>query len=212
MKTLVFASNNAHKLEEIRAILGDKFDIKSLKEIGCLDDIPETGSTFRENALQKAHYVKIHYGLDCFADDSGLQVESLGDEPGVFSARYATLNGRDPLPTKDEANMDVLLEKLWKRCEDDKSLFTVNSPITKACFRTSVALAYGGEVHLFDGIVEGHIIPDKRGTEGFGYDPIFIPNGYDKTFAELGAEIKNGISHRARAVAKLADFLKGLEN
>lgn len=196
MKTLVFASNNTHKLEEIRAILGDKYEVKSLKDIGCEVDIPETGTTFRENALQKASYVKEHFGFDCFADDSGLQVEALGGEPGVYSARYAMRNGVPFEGSKDEANMDVLLGKL------------ANEENRKACFRTSVALIYQGETHFFDGIVEGRIIHEKRGKGGFGYDPIFIPDGYDKTFAELGNEVKNGISHRARAVAQLADFLK----
>ena len=196
MKTLVFASNNAHKLEEIRAILGDQYEVKSLKDIGCEVDIPETGTTFRENALQKASYVKEHFGFDCFADDSGLQVEALGGEPGVYSARYAMKNGVQFEGSKDEANMDVLLNKL------------ANEKNRKACFRTSVALIYQGETHFFDGTVEGHLIHEKRGNGGFGYDPIFIPNGYDKTFAELGNEVKNGISHRARAVAQLADFLK----
>ena len=196
MKTLVFASNNAHKLEEIRAILGDKYEVKSLKDIGCEVDIPETGSTFRENALQKATYVKEHFGFDCFADDSGLQVEALGGEPGVYSARYAVKNGVQVEGNKDEANMNVLLEKL------------ANEENRKACFRTSIALIFEGETHFFDGTVEGRIIREKRGNGGFGYDPIFIPDGYDKTFAELGNEVKNGISHRARAVAKLADFLR----
>lgn len=197
MKTLVFASNNAHKLEEIRAILGNKFDVKSLKDIGCNVDIPETGTTFRENALQKARYVKEHFGFDCFADDSGLQVEALGGEPGVYSARYAIKNGRQVTAgNKDDANMDVLLEKLAG--EENR----------KACFRTCIALIYEGETHFFDGVVEGHIITEKRGDGGFGYDPLFIPDGYDKTFAELGNEVKNGISHRARAVAQLAEFLR----
>jgi XTP/dITP diphosphohydrolase len=197
MKTLVFASNNAHKLEEIRAILGGKFEVKSLKDIGCEADIPETGTTFRENALQKAQYVKEHFGFDCFADDSGLQVDALGGEPGVYSARYATRNGVQFDGSKDDANMNVLLEKL------------ANEENRRACFRTSVALIYEGETHFFDGTVEGRIIREKRGTGGFGYDPLFIPDGYDKTFAELGTEVKNGISHRARAVAQLAEFLKG---
>lgn len=197
MKTLVFASNNAHKLEEIRAILGNKFDVKSLKDIGCNVDIPETGTTFRENALQKARYVKEHFGFDCFADDSGLQVEALGGEPGVYSARYAVKNGRQVTAgNKDDANMDVLLEKLAG--EENR----------KACFRTCIALIYEGETHFFDGVVEGHIITEKRGDGGFGYDPLFIPDGYDKTFAELGNEVKNGISHRDRAVAQLAEFLR----
>ena len=197
MKTLVFASNNAHKLEEIRSILGDQYEVKSLKDIGCEVDIPETGTTFRENALQKATYVKEHYGYDCFADDSGLQVEALGGEPGVYSARYAQKNGVSFDGNKDQANMDVLLQKM------------ANESNRKACFRTSVALIYQGETHFFDGIVEGKIIQEKRGNQGFGYDPLFIPNGYTQTFAELGNEIKNGISHRARAVAQLAEFLKG---
>jgi len=196
MKTLVFASNNAHKLEEIRAILGDQYEVKSLKDIGCESDIPETGTTFRENALQKASYVKEHFGFDCFADDSGLQVEALNGEPGVYSARYAIKNGVKFEVSKDEANMDVLLNKL------------VNETNRRACFRTSVALIYQGETHFFDGIVKGCILREKRGNGGFGYDPIFIPDGYDKTFAELGNEVKNSISHRARAVAQLATFLK----
>lgn len=196
MKKLVFASNNAHKLEEIRAILGTQYEVKSLKDIGCEVDIPETGSTFRENALQKATYVKEHFGFDCFADDSGLQVEALGGEPGVYSARYAVKNGVQVEGNKDEANMNVLLEKL------------ANEENRKACFRTSIALIFEGGTHFFDGTVEGRIIREKRGNGGFGYDPIFIPDGYDKTFAELGNEVKNGISHRARAVAKLADFLR----
>ena len=197
MKTLVFASNNAHKLEEIRSILGDQYEVKSLKDIGCEVDIPETGNTFRENALQKATYVKEHYGYDCFADDSGLQVEALEGEPGVYSARYAQKNGVSFDGNKDQANMDVLLQKM------------ANESNRKACFRTSVALIYQGETHFFDGIVEGKIIQEKRGNQGFGYDPLFIPNGYTQTFAELGNEKKNGISHRARAVAQLAEFLKG---
>lgn len=196
MKTLVFASNNAHKLEEIRAILGNKFDVKSLKDIGCNVDIPETGTTFRENALQKARYVKEHFGFDCFADDSGLQVEALGGEPGLYSARYAVKNGRQVTAgNKDDANMDVLLEKLAG--EENR----------KACFRTCIALIYEGETHFFDGVVEGHIITEKRGDGGFGYDPLFVPDGYEKTFAEMGNEVKNNISHRAKAVEKLAEFL-----
>ena len=196
MKTLVFASNNAHKLEEIRAILGNKFDVKSLKDIGCNVDIPETGTTFRENALQKARYVKEHFGFDCFADDSGLQVEALGGEPGVYSARYAVKNGRQVTAgNKDDANMDVLLEKLAG--EENR----------KACFRTCIALIYEGETHFFDGVVEGHIITEKRGDGGFGYDPLFVPDGYEKTCAERGNEVKNNISHRAKAVEKLAEFL-----
>lgn len=175
---------------------GNKFDVKSLKDIGCNVDIPETGTTFRENALQKARYVKEHFGFDCFADDSGLQVEALGGEPGVYSARYAVKNGRQVTAgNKDDANMDVLLEKLAG--EENR----------KACFRTCIALIYEGETHFFDGVVEGHIITEKRGDGGFGYDPLFVPDGYEKTFAEMGNEVKNNISHRAKAVEKLAEFL-----
>lgn len=195
MKTLVFASNNAHKLEEIRAILGGKFEVKSLKDIGCDVDIPETGSTFRENALQKAMYVKEHFGMDCFADDSGLQVEALGGEPGVYSARYAEKKGYPVKGERDDVNMDVLLEHL------------AGVENRKACFSTCVALIYEGQTYYFEGSVEGCIIDEKRGDGGFGYDPIFVPDGYDKTFAELGNQVKNGMSHRARAVEKLAAFL-----
>jgi XTP/dITP diphosphohydrolase len=159
-------------------------------------DIPETGTTFRENALQKARYVKEHFGFDCFADDSGLQVEALSGEPGVYSARYAVKNGRQVTAgNKDDANMDVLLEKLAG--EENR----------KACFRTCIALIYEGETHFFDGVVEGHIITEKRGDGGFGYDPLFVPDGYEKTFAEMGNEVKNNISHRTKAVEKLAEFL-----
>ena len=196
MKTLVFASNNAHKKEEIRAILGGMFEVKSLEDIGCHADIPETGFTFQENALQKAQYVKEHYGLDCFADDSGLQVEALDGEPGVYSARYAEKNGYAVEGNRDDVNMDVLLEKL--RGKENRN----------ACFTTCIALLYEGQTHYFEGVVKGHIISEKRGDGGFGYDPIFVPEGYEKTFAELGNEVKNGMSHRARAVAKLAEFLK----
>ena len=208
METLVLATNNAHKLKEIRAILGNRFDIKSLRDIGCHDDIPETGSTFQENALQKAQYVKEHFGFDCFADDSGLEVEALNWEPGIYSARYAQINGRNVTPeNKDSVNMDVLLEKLHSLQPQlgEKAGARILSP---ARFRTAIALLYHGSVHYFDGIVPGVIIDEKRGTEGFGYDPIFIPDGYTQTFAQLGSEVKNGISHRARAVAQLSQFFK----
>lgn len=211
MKTIVFASNNAHKLEEIRAILGEQFEVKSLKEIGCEADIPETADTFRGNALQKAQYVKEHFGLDCFADDSGLQVEALGGEPGVYSARYASMNGYTVADSpersgKDNLNMDCLLNKLASvpQMETEKGVKGWT-----ACFRTCVALILDGNTHYFDGVVNGTIIDEKRGENGFGYDPIFVPEGYDRTFAELGNDVKNGISHRARAVAQLAEFLKG---
>ena len=189
MKTLVFATNNLHKLEEVRDILGGSFRIASLKEIGCTDDIPETADTLEGNSLQKARYVKEKFGYDCFADDTGLEVEALGGAPGVFSARYAG-PGHD-----SEANMQKLLKELERK---------TNRP---AQFRTVVALLLDGEEYTFEGIVRGTILTERRGTAGFGYDPVFVPEGYAETFAEMGSEEKNRISHRARAVQKLADFL-----
>lgn len=193
MKTkLVFATNNAHKLEEVRAILGDDYEVLSLADINLYEDIPETAGTLEGNALQKAQYVKQHFGLDCFADDTGLEVDALNGEPGVYSARYAG-EGHD-----SEANMSKLLLKMNKKRN------------RKARFRTIVALIQGEDIHLFEGIVNGTIIKERRGKGGFGYDPIFVPEGYSQTLAEIGEE-KNKISHRARAIAKLADFLKNKE-
>ena len=189
MKTLVFATNNLHKLEEVRDILGGSFRIASLKEIGCTDDIPETADTLEGNALQKASYVKDKFGYDCFADDTGLEVEALGGAPGVFSARYAG-PGHD-----SKANMRKLLKELEGKTN------------RQAQFRTVVALLLDGEEYTFEGIVRGTILTERRGTAGFGYDPVFVPEGYAETFAEMGSEEKNRISHRARAVQKLADFL-----
>lgn len=189
MKTLVFATNNLHKLEEVRDILGGSFRIASLKEIGCTDDIPETADTLEGNALQKARYVKDKFGYDCFADDTGLEVEALGGAPGVFSARYAG-PGHD-----SEANMQKLLKELEGKAN------------RQAQFRTVVALILEGREYTFEGIVRGTILTERRGTAGFGYDPVFVPEGYAETFAEMGSEEKNRISHRARAVQKLADFL-----
>jgi len=186
---IVFATNNQHKLSEIRQILRDRVEVLSLQDIGCDVDIPETGKTLEENALQKAQYVFDHYHTDVFADDTGLEVEALNGAPGVYSARYAG-EGHD-----SEANMSKLLKKLS------------NNDNRKARFRTVIALIQQGNVHKFEGIVNGQIIRERRGGEGFGYDPIFQPDGYDKTFAELGLDIKNTISHRARAVAKLCAFL-----
>ena len=188
--TLVFATNNQHKLREVKEILGSKFDIRSLEDIGCNVDIPETANTFEGNALQKAQFVKKYYGFDCFADDTGLEVNALGGEPGVYSARYA---GEDH---NFEANTDKLLRNMEGK--DDRS----------AKFTTVIALIYNGETHFFEGTVNGHIITERKGDAGFGYDPVFVPDGYDKTFAELGDEIKNQISHRAEAVNKLCGFLK----
>lgn len=192
---IVFATNNLHKLDEIRQILGDAFEIVSLEEIGCTVDIPETGDTLEENALIKARYVHDHYGLDCFADDTGLEVDALGGEPGVKSARYAEGEGHD-----SEANMTKLLGKLGENNN------------RKARFRTVIALIHHGEVYEFEGIVEGEISRQRSGCAGFGYDPIFVPDGYDKSFAELGTDVKNTISHRARAVWRLAEHLRSLEN
>lgn len=190
MKTLVFATNNAHKLEEVRAILGNDFQIASLKEIGCHDDIPETADTLEGNAMQKAQYIKDKFGMDCFADDTGLEVEALNNAPGVFSARYSG-PGHD-----SEANMKKLLHEMEGKGN------------RKARFRTVIALLLDGKEYTFEGIVKGNIIEEKRGDSGFGYDPIFVPEGYDLTFAELGNDIKNKISHRAEAVKKLSAFLK----
>ena len=187
---LVFATNNAHKLEEVRQILGDRFKVLSLNDINCHDDIPETGDTFQDNALQKARYVKEHYGYDCFADDTGLEVKALGGAPGVHSARYA--GDHD-----SEANMTKLLRELEKK------------PDRSAQFRTVVALILNGQEVLFEGIVTGQIATERHyGDGGFGYDPIFVPDGYTETFSQMSAQSKNLISHRGRAVRKLADYLK----
>jgi non-canonical purine NTP pyrophosphatase (RdgB/HAM1 family) len=188
---IVFATNNMNKLTEVRKILGNKFEVLSLEDIGCHDDIPEKGQTLEDNALLKAQYVYKKYKVDCFADDTGLEVDALGGAPGVYSARYAGGAGHD-----SEANMKKLLADLG------------NNNNRKARFRTIIALIIDGRVRTFEGIVNGEIIREKRGGEGFGYDPIFQPEGYDKTFAELGTGIKNQISHRARAVEKLAEYLK----
>lgn len=189
-KKLVVATNNAHKLEEIAAILGEEMELLSLKDINCHADIPETANTLEGNARQKALYIYENYGIDCFADDTGLEVEALNGAPGVFSARYAG-DGHD-----SEANMQKLLKELYGKEN------------RKAQFRTAIYLIMKGEEYLFEGIVKGKIIEEKRGGAGFGYDPIFVPEGYNLTFAELGNDIKNTISHRARAVEKLCSFLK----
>ena len=189
-KRLVFATNNAHKLEEIRAIFGNSIEILSLADIHCHADIPETADTLEGNARQKSRYVYEHYGLDCFADDTGLEVESLGGAPGVYSARYADGQGHD-----SQANMNKLLKEMEEK--NDR----------KAQFRTIISLIEKGEERQFEGIVKGQITREKRGESGFGYDPIFQPDGYETTFAELGSDIKNRISHRARAVAALCDYL-----
>ena len=189
-KKLVFATNNAHKLDEIRAILGDKVEVLSLKDIHCEADIPETADTLEGNAALKAEYIYKNYGLDCFADDTGLEVEALGGAPGVYSARYAGGEGHD-----SQANMNKLLKEMEEKSN------------RKAQFRTIISLIEKGEEKQFEGIVKGEIIREKKGESGFGYDPVFQPEGYHETFAELGNEIKNKISHRARAVKALCEYL-----
>ncbi|MCK9159402.1 MAG: non-canonical purine NTP diphosphatase [Bacteroidaceae bacterium] len=186
---LVFATNNKHKLKEVIAILKDQVELLSLNDINCHIDIPETSQTLEGNAEQKADFIFQNYGLNCFADDTGLEVEALNGAPGVYSARYA---GKDH---DSEANM----QKLLKSMEDKKN--------RKAKFRTIISLIINGKHYLFEGEIKGTIIKKKCGEGGFGYDPIFIPDGYDKTFAELGNDIKNNISHRALAIHKLCDFL-----
>lgn len=190
-RKLVFATNNAHKLEEVAAILGDQVELLSLNDIGCQTDIPETAETLEGNALLKSSYIYKNYHLDCFADDTGLEVEALNGAPGVYSARYAGGEGHDA-----QANMLKLLHEL-----DGKEN-------RKAQFRTAISLILDGKEYFFEGVIKGEIIKEKRGDSGFGYDPVFMPEGYDRTFAELGNDIKNQISHRALAVQKLCEFLQ----
>jgi len=187
---IIFATNNDHKLHEVSEYLNNTYKIVSLKEIGCFDDIPETADTLEGNALLKARYVHERFGKDCFADDTGLEVEALNNAPGVYSARYA---GAD----KDAgANMRKLLAELS------------DEPNRKARFRTVIALIKGGKEYLFEGEVRGIILHEPKGVNGFGYDPVFMPENYDKSFAELDLSVKNTISHRANAVKKLVDFLQ----
>lgn len=188
-KKFVFATNNAHKLEEVMSILGNKIELLSLKDIECNDEIPETADTLEGNALLKARYIYERYHTDCFADDTGLEVEALHGAPGVYSARYAGNNHNS------ENNMRKLLEEL-------KGVNNRN-----ARFRTVFALIIDGKEHLFEGIVNGEIVSVRKGTSGFGYDPIFVPKGYTQTFAEMGNAEKNKISHRAIATQKLCKFL-----
>ena len=187
---IVFATNNAHKLGEVAQVVGDKFELVTLRECGITEDIPENEPTLEGNALAKARYVYSCTGLNCFADDTGLEVDALGGEPGVRSARYAT-DGHD-----DEANKRLLLERMQ------------GMENRAAQFRTAVALILDGEEYLFEGIVRGDIATEEHGEGGFGYDPLFFPEGGEKTFAEMSAEAKNEISHRGRAVRKLAEFLQ----
>lgn len=187
---LVFATNNKHKLEEVRAIVGDRVEILSLNDIDCHDDIPETADTLQGNALIKARYIHEKYNVDCFADDTGLEVEALDGAPGVYSARYA---GEE---CDSQANMRKLLENLTG--ENNRN----------AQFRTVIALIIKGEEKLFNGIVKGKISREKMGNSGFGYDPIFIPEGFSQSFAQMSSEMKNSISHRYRTTEQLSNYLK----
>ncbi len=191
---LVFATNNSHKIEELRQIAGPDFTLRSLADIGCNADIPETADTLEGNALQKARYIHRMYGCDCFADDTGLEVEALDGAPGVYSARYAG-PGHD-----SAANMSLLLQNM--------------RGITgrKARFRTVIALILNGEEHIFEGTVDGEILESPSGEGGFGYDPVFRPDGWQISFAQASPEMKNAVSHRGRATCKLIDYLNNLKN
>lgn len=186
---IVFATNNFNKLKEVREIAGKDYEILSLKDINCVDDIPETGNTFEENAIQKAEYIREKYGYNCFSDDSGLETEALDGQPGVYSARYAgTRNDNDNI------------NKLLKNLEGQNN--------RNAQFHAVIAYAENEKISIFEGIIKGTITPEPRGNKGFGYDPIFIPAGFNQTFGQLDEEIKNGISHRACAMTKFIKYLK----
>lgn len=187
---ICFATNNSKKIEEVKAAFGSDYTIVSLAEIGCNEELPETGDTLDHNAFQKARYVYEKYGVGCFADDTGLEVEALNGAPGVYSGRYA---GE---PRSDERNIEKLLKEM--KGESNR----------KARFRTVIALIDGGKEYAFEGVAEGEILSEKSGSGGFGYDPVFRPMGYEKTFAELSMEEKNRISHRGKAVQALVKFLK----
>lgn len=191
MQTICFATNNLHKLEEVRSVLGSDFRVLSLEEIACKEELPETGNTLEANAHQKAEHVFRNYKQTCFADDTGLEVEELGNAPGVYSARYAGPQ------RSSEDNIDLLLKNLAGKTN------------RKARFRTVICWLSEKETHYFEGIVEGEIIHERRGTKGFGYDPVFVPAGHSKTFAEMTMGEKNALSHRSQAVSKLVKFLKG---
>jgi len=189
MHQLVFATNNAHKLRELGEILRGEFSLLSLSDISCTEEIPETGDTLEANASQKSFHIWDRYGIDCFSDDSGLEVEILNNEPGVHSARYAG-EGR---------NAEENLTKLLKKMEGKEN--------RKACFRCVISLIIEGNEYLFEGRIDGHILPERKGSGGFGYDPVFAPDGFTQSFAEMDADLKNGMSHRGRAVQKLVTFL-----
>lgn len=186
---ICFATNNLNKIEEVKAALGDSFEIVSLQDIGCSDELPETGDTLEHNAFQKAKYVKEHFGVDCFADDTGLEVDALEGEPGVYSGRYA---GE---PRSDDRNVSLLLRNLE------------NSSIRTARFKTVIALVLEDEEYKFEGVAEGKILKERTGNGGFGYDPIFLPDGYSRSFAEMNMAEKNQVSHRGKAVSELISFL-----
>ena len=189
---IVFATNNPNKLKEIQSLIPKEIEIISLKEIGCNEDIPETGDTLEANAFQKAHYIKDNFNYDCFADDTGLEIDKLNGDPGVYSARYAG----------PERNANANMNKVLNELKGKKN--------RKAQFRTAIALILKGEEHLFEGKVEGYISKDKQGNEGFGYDPIFIPENDKRSFAQMSMEEKGAISHRGRAVKKLVTYLNNL--
>lgn len=189
MAQIIFATNNPHKLEEIQNILANQFNVKGLREIGFEGDIPETGTTLTENASIKSHFIFDRHHIDCFSDDTGLEIDALDDRPGVYSARYAGEDGNA------KRNINKILREL--RGIENRT----------AQFRTVISLIMGGKEYFFEGKVKGKIIENEKGTAGFGYDPVFIPDGYDQTFAELPSGVKNKISHRANAMKKLVDFL-----
>lgn len=190
MKKIIFATNNPHKLLEVQALLGDQLEIVSLKELGFEGDIPETGKTLEENASQKSHFIHDRYGLDCFADDTGLEVDALGGAPGVYSARYAG----------EKASYDENVTKLLQELEGEQN--------RAARFKTVVSLILDGKEYLFEGKVEGRILKQRSGGGGFGYDPVFQPEGYNETFAQMPSDLKNRISHRGKAMAQLIRFLQ----
>lgn len=189
MQQLVFATNNTHKLEEVAAKIKDNIKLVSLNDIGCKDEIEETGETFSQNASIKSHFIYNKYHLNSFGDDSGLEIDALNGEPGVYSARYAGIHG------DHAANNQKVLYKLGSATN------------RKARFRTVISLVWNGEEHFFEGAIEGTIRHELSGAAGFGYDPIFQPDGYTKTFAQMTLEEKNSISHRAKAMDKLLNFL-----
>jgi XTP/dITP diphosphohydrolase len=189
MRSIVFATNNAHKMGEVSTILDSKFELIGLKDIGCFDDIPETMYTIEGNAVQKARYVWDTFGLDCIADDTGLEVEALNGAPGVYSARYAG----------EECIAENNIQKLLKELDGVQN--------RRARFKTVAALILDGRVHLFEGVINGRILTEKKGTDGFGYDPVFVPDNCENSFAEMAAEQKNAISHRALAFKAFAEFM-----